>query len=211
MDVDLFNYATGKAAARWHRRFGINFCAIGRLAMGWDMYSVSICRVANPQEQFDTCFRALAVEEGEKSMPASFAHVRRAGLLWVAGVFALGSVLFAGAVQGQEHKVPQTAGVDNSKMGPYRALAQLAIAASQKGDNSNAAMLARILERTWDKAEDYGGDTALSKTNHALFEEIDKAMDQFVNLLVEHPNAAPDQAKLKLVYGTYLEKLKQAD
>jgi hypothetical protein len=96
-------------------------------------------------------------------------------------------------------------------MGPYRALAQLAYSSSQKGDNANAAMLAKILERTWDKAEDYGGDTALSKTNHALFEEVDKAMDQFVNLLIEHPNSAPEAAKLKLVYGAYLEKLKQAD
>lgn len=69
---------------------------------------------------------------------------------------------------------------------PYRALAQLAYASSQKGDNATAGTLARILERTWDKSEDYGGDTALSKTNHALFDEIDKAMDQFVNLLIEH-------------------------
>jgi hypothetical protein len=111
----------------------------------------------------------------------------------------------------QERKVPQTVGVDNSKMGPYRALAQLAYAASQKGDNATAAMLAKILERTWDKAEDYGGDTALSKTNHALFEEIDKAMDQFGNLLIEHPNSAPDQAKLKAAYSNYLEKLRLAD
>ena len=57
----------------------------------------------------------------------------------------------------QEKRFPQTAGVDDSKMGPYRALAQLAYAASQKGDNALAAKLARILERTWDKAEDYGG------------------------------------------------------
>jgi len=111
----------------------------------------------------------------------------------------------------QERKVPQTVGVDNSKMGPYRALAQLAYAASQKGDNATAAMLAKILERTWDKAEDYGGDTALSKTNHALFEEIDKAMDQFGNLLIEHPSSAPDQAKLKAAYSNYLEKLRLAD
>lgn len=111
----------------------------------------------------------------------------------------------------QERKVPQTVGVDNSKMGPYRALAQMAYAASQKGDNAGAAMLAKVLERTWDKAEDYGGDTALSKTNHALFEEVDKAMDAFVNLLIDHPNSAPDQAKLKVVYTAYIEKLKQAD
>jgi hypothetical protein len=117
----------------------------------------------------------------------------------------------AAAVRGQEKRVPQTAGVDNSKMGPYRALAQLTYAASQKGDYASAATLAKILERTWDKAEDYGGDTALSKTNHALFEQIDKAMDQFISMFLEHPASAPDAAKLKTAYTLYLEKLKLAD
>jgi lactam utilization protein B len=111
----------------------------------------------------------------------------------------------------QEKRVSQTSGVDNSKMGPYRALAQLALAASQRGDIATAAELARILERTWDKAEDYGGDTALSKTNHALFEQIDKAMDQFINLLTEHATSAPDGAKVKTAYNVYMEKLKLAD
>jgi hypothetical protein len=122
----------------------------------------------------------------------------------------LGGVL-AGPICGQEKRAPQTAGVDNTKMGRYRALAQLAYAASQKGDNAGAAMVAKILERTWDKAEDYGGDTALSKKNHALFEEIDKAMDQFISLLLEHPASAPDAAKLKSAYAQYLEKLKLGD
>jgi hypothetical protein len=108
-------------------------------------------------------------------------------------------------------KAPQTAGVDNTKMGPYRALATLAFNASQKGDNSTAATLAKILERTWDKSEDYGGDTALSKTNKKLFDEVDKAMDQFVSLLVEHPTSAPDPARLRAAYTNYLEKLKVAD
>jgi len=111
----------------------------------------------------------------------------------------------------QERRVPQTAGVDKTKMGPYRALAQLAYAASQKGDYANAATLAVILERTWDKAEDYGGDTALSKTNHALFDQIDKAMDQFIAVFLDHPTSAPDAAKLKTAYALYLEKLKLAD
>ena len=111
----------------------------------------------------------------------------------------------------QEKRAPQSAGVDNTKMGPYRALAQLALAASQKGDNTTAAQLARILERTWDKAEDYGGDTALSKTNHALFELIDKAMDQFINLLTEHATSTPDASKVKASYNAYMDKLKLAD
>jgi hypothetical protein len=111
----------------------------------------------------------------------------------------------------QEKRFPQTAGVDDSKMGPYRALAQLSYAASQKGDNALAAKLARILERNWDKAEDYGGETALSKTNHALFDEIDKAMDRFISPLIAHPTATPDAALLKAAYRAYLEKLQQAD
>jgi len=108
-------------------------------------------------------------------------------------------------------KAPQTAGVDNTKMGPYRALANLAFNFSQKGDSVTAATLAKILERTWDKSEDYGGDTALSKTNKALFEDIDKAMDQFVSLLIEHPTSAPDPARVRAAYTNYIDKLKQAD
>ena len=117
----------------------------------------------------------------------------------------------AAPLSGQEKRPPQTAGVDNTKMGPYRALAQLAYAASQKGDYAGAATLAKILERTWDKAEDYGGDTALSKTNHALFDQIDKAMDQFISLFLEHLAGPPDAAKVKSAYTQYLEKLKLAD
>ena len=120
------------------------------------------------------------------------------------------ALLFANSAAAQT-KAPQTAGVDNTKMGPYRALATLAFNASQKGDNTNAATLAKILERTWDKSEDYGGDTALSKTNKKLFDEVDKAMDQFVSLLVDHPTSAPDPARLRAAYTNYLEKLKSAD
>ena len=120
------------------------------------------------------------------------------------------ALLFANSAAAQT-KAPQSAGVDNTKMGPYRALATLAFNASQKGDNAIAATLAKILERTWDKSEDYGGDTALSKTNKKLFDEVDKAMDQFVSLLVEHPATPPDPARLRAAYTNYLDKLKQAD
>ena len=111
----------------------------------------------------------------------------------------------------QERHFPQTAGVDDTKMGPYRALAQLAYAASQKGDNALAAKLARILERNWDKAEDYGGESALSKKNHVLYEQIDKAMDHFITPLVAHVSSAPDPSVVKAAYTAYLEKLKEAD
>lgn len=116
-----------------------------------------------------------------------------------------------GAAFAQERKVGQVNGVDNSKMGPYRALAQHIYGDLQKGDVQAAAEMGRVLERVWDKAEDYGGDTALSRTNHGLFEEIDKAMDQFLTPIWEAKGKLPDLAKIKAAYNIYLEKLKLAD
>ena len=111
----------------------------------------------------------------------------------------------------QEKKTPQTAGVDNTKMGAYRAIAQHAFVEFQKGDSAAAAQLAHSLERVWDKGEDYGGDTALKKTHPDLFEQIDKAMDDFVLPLMDYKTKAPDPARIKAAYNAYLEKLKLAD
>ena len=110
-----------------------------------------------------------------------------------------------------QERLPQTAWVDNSKMGPYRALAQHTYIDFQKGDLAAAAQLARTLERLWDKAEDYGGDTALRRTHPDLFDQIDKAMDAFVTPLEEYKTKAPDPARIKAAYNAYLEKLKLAD
>ena len=111
----------------------------------------------------------------------------------------------------QEKKVAQQNGVDISKMGAYRALAQHIYADFQKGDLAAAALMAKVLERVWDKAEDYGGDTALSKTNHDLFEQIDKAMDDFLTLITEAKGKPRDPAKVKAAYNASVEKLKLAD
>ena len=112
---------------------------------------------------------------------------------------------------GQEKKVAQQNGVDNSKMGAYRALAQQVYADFQKGDLAPAAPMAKVLERVSDKAEDDGGDTALSKTNHGLFEQIDKAMDDFLSQITDAKGKAPDPAKVKAAFKGYLDKLKLAD
>jgi hypothetical protein len=111
----------------------------------------------------------------------------------------------------QDKKVAQKNGVDNSKMGTYRALAQHMYTDFQKGDLAAAAELGTILERLWDKAEEYGGDTALAKTNRKLFDEIDKAMDQYITPITEAKGKSPDPAKVKAAYTAYLEKLKLAD
>jgi len=96
-------------------------------------------------------------------------------------------------------------------MGAYRALAQHIYADFQKGDLAGAALMAKVLERVWDKAEDYGGDTALSKTNHGLFEQIDKAMDDFLSQITDAKGKAPDPATVKTAFKAYLDKLKLAD
>jgi len=111
----------------------------------------------------------------------------------------------------QEKRFPQTAGVDDSKMGAYRALAQLAFAASQKGDNVMAAKLGRILERTWDKAEGLWRRDCAVKNKSAALPRDRQSMDRFIGPLVAHPAANPDAAALKAAYNSYIEKLKLAD
>jgi hypothetical protein len=129
-------------------------------------------------------------------------------------IFFFAFLVLFGAVastSAQEKKVGQTNGVDNSKMGAYRALAQHIYSDFQKGDLAAAAEMGRVLERVWDKAEEYGGDTALAKTNRSLFEEIDKAMDQFITPLMDTKGKTPDPAKVKAAFNFYMDKLKLAD
>lgn len=124
------------------------------------------------------------------------------------------SATVCSAVSAQEKRPgqsSQSSGVDNTKMGPYRALAQNVFAEFQKGDLATAAQLARVLERVWDKSEDYGGDMALKKTHPKMFEEIDKAMDDFISPLMEYKTKPPEASKVKMAYSTYLEKLQLAD
>lgn len=118
------------------------------------------------------------------------------------------------AVSAQEKRPgqsSQSSGVDNTKMGPYRALAQNVFADFQKGDLATAAQLARVLERVWDKSEDYGGDMALKKTHPKMFDEIDKAMDDFISPLMEYKTKPPEASRVKTAYNNYLEKLQRAD
>ncbi len=135
----------------------------------------------------------------------------RAAKPFFALLFVFMLAFAAASALAQEKKVGQTNGVDNSKMGAYRALAQHMYADFQKGDLAAAAELGTILERLWDKAEEYGGDTALSKTNRKLFDEIDKAMDQFIMPITEAKGKSPDVTKVKAAFNAYLEKLKLAD
>lgn len=138
-----------------------------------------------------------------------FKKTRRLILALFAGLLLV--FVAVGSNPAQEKKVAQMNGVDNTKMGAYRALAQHIYGDFQRGDLAAAAELSRVLERIWDKAEEYGGDTALAKTNRRLFDDIDKAMDQFITPLMEAKGKAPDAARVKAAFNAYLEKLKLAD
>jgi hypothetical protein len=111
----------------------------------------------------------------------------------------------------QNKTITQTAGVDNTKMGAYRALAQLSFQAFKRGDGATAAELARILERSWDASEEGGSNTSLLKINKDLFERIDKAMDVFIKPLINYAAKTPDSAAVQAAYNDFLEKLKQGD
>jgi hypothetical protein len=138
----------------------------------------------------------------------SFRLIMRCALILFTFTFP---VLHGVSARIQEKRLTQTAGVDNTKMGAYRALAELSFQAFQKGDHATAAKLARILERTWDKGEEGDGERSLAKTNNELFEQIDAAMDAFIKPLIGYEKSAPDPAKTGTAYTAFLEKLKQAD
>jgi hypothetical protein len=130
----------------------------------------------------------------------------RIGMCFVVGACA------AVLCSGQDRKVTQTAGVDNTRMGAYRALAQLSFQTFQKGDNTTAAELARILERTWDQGEwKNSGDGSFCKGNRAVCQPIDRALDEFIRPVMNYMQKAPDPAIVRTAYSDFLDKLKQAD
>jgi hypothetical protein len=127
---------------------------------------------------------------------------------WVSCVSASFVIAIAVALScGAQDKNPnQTAGVEDTKMGAYRALAQLSFQAFQKGDNATAATLARILERTWDK-----GEADFEKSNPDLRDKIDHAMDTFIKPIMAYASKRPDPTQVQAAYNDYLDKLKQGD
>jgi len=131
-------------------------------------------------------------------------------------MIALWVFLFFGAILvppciAQEKAPTQSAGVDNTRMGAYRALAQLSFRALQKGDNATAAELAHILERSWDAEKEGGGEHALARTNGELFGEIDEAMDAFVKPSLHYASKTPDPARIGSAYNVYLTTLEEGD
>ena len=92
-------------------------------------------------------------------------------------------------------------------MGTYRALAELAYQAYEKKDNTTAAILARILEKSWDRGE---GD--LRKSSPDVWSKIDSSMDGFIKPLTGFSRTGrADEAKEHAAYEQYLQALAGAD
>src|SRR5579859_3099288 len=116
-------------------------------------------------------------------MNESFVRIRRS-LVGIGACVVLAVAVATPSVS--KEKPTQTAGVDNTAMGPYRALAQLSFQAFQKGDFAMAAELSRILERTWDAGEERGGAQSLGSRSKVLFEQIDQSMDDFIKPILHY-------------------------
>ena len=136
--------------------------------------------------------------------------------LAAAAVPALAQTAKAGQIPpAQTARAAQTAGVDNDRMGAYRALAQLSYQAFKKGDLVQAAELSRILERTWDQGEWHNQTEGLERSwcraNHAACEGIDKAMDVYIEPIIWYTAKTPDPKAVQAAYNAFLEQLKKAD
>ena len=68
--------------------------------------------------------------------------------LWSIGLCMMLTGIFRLPCLAQDKAPTQTAGVDNTKMGAYRALAQLSFHAFQKGDNAKYYRSAQIPMQT---------------------------------------------------------------
>jgi len=112
---------------------------------------------------------------------------------------------------GQYQKPNGIAGVENTKMGAYRAIAQLSFEAFKGGDKTLAAKIARILERTWDQGEEGSCNNALKATNPNLFQQIDQAMDLFIGPIIFHGKTQMDLIKVEAAYDDYVRKLTLGD
>lgn len=102
---------------------------------------------------------------------------------------------------------------DTSKTAGYRTIAMFSYLAFQRQEYSTAWKLSRALHWCWDRAEENGGDNALSKKNPKLFTKIDQALDVYIVALNSYHETGtlPDPSKLAEAYNNFLNALHEAD
>ena len=90
----------------------------------------------------------------------------------------------------------------DDNMTPYRKLASETLTAFKAHDLAAARKKAKELETAWDNNE-----KALQKKSPDVWNQIDKAMDDFIKPLQDK---APDAAKVQTAYDAFIEKLQLA-
>lgn len=133
--------------------------------------------------------------------------MNRVKTLWACLAFAAVVSLTAPvwAQDAQAKKITQTAGVNNTKMGAYQALAEMSYRAFQRGDIATSAELARILETTWDRGE--SEERTAGKPNADLYNQIDKAMDGFIGPILQYNPVRPEKTEADTAYRDLLAVL----
>jgi hypothetical protein len=133
------------------------------------------------------------------------------GRKFMAGSFSVILFLLVNSLAlAQETNPARYAGVENTRMGAYQALAELSYRAFEQRDIEQAAELSRILELTWDRGEGQG-EQSLSKTRPEVFRKIDAAMDGFIKPILRYSTQSPDAAAVKRAYEQYLSTLRLGD
>ena len=90
----------------------------------------------------------------------------------------------------------------DDNMTPYRKLAADTLTAFKANDLATARKKAKELETAWDKNE-----KALQKKSPDVWNQIDKAMDDFIKPLA---GKTPDAAKVQATYDAFIAKLQMA-
>jgi hypothetical protein len=121
------------------------------------------------------------------------------------------SSICVSSTRAQQNSVPQQEALEDARTSAYRSLAKMSFEAFEKGDYRTASTLAAILERTWDTGEEFGGENALLALNPALFSKIDRALDRFIDPLMDYEAKKPDPALVRNTYDLLLEALREAD
>lgn len=106
------------------------------------------------------------------------------------------------AIASGAHTQSATATQADDNMTPYRKMATDALTAFKAHDLAGAKKKAKALETAWDDDQ-----KALKKQAPDVWDQIDKAMDDFIKPL---QGKAPDAEKIQAAYDVFIDKLRLA-
>lgn len=99
--------------------------------------------------------------------------------------------------------------VDHTKMGVYRALANVTNALVKKGDWEDAGMTSEILGHLWDaNRTEWIRNFKDPRRGPEAWREIDKAMDLFILPIERYRAGKPELPDVEKAYRSYLETMK---